>query len=215
MICIVDYGMGNLRSVQKAFERVGAVAAVSRNPADIERATALVLPGVGAFGDAMGNLRQTGLVRPLLASVDAGKPMLGICLGMQLLFEESEELGIHEGLGFLAGRVRLFRFRDPATSSALDSDRRSLKVPHIGWNQIHVCRSHPLLDSVADGSFAYFVHSYYVEPADRSLVLAETDYGAMFASVVGQDNTMGIQFHPEKSQRVGLRILANFAGVSP
>jgi glutamine amidotransferase len=214
MICIVDYGMGNLRSVQKAFDRVGATAVVSPNARDIERAEALVLPGVGAFGDAMRNLRANGLVQPLLAVVDAGKPVLGICLGMQLLFEESEELGIHRGLGLLPGRVRRFPFGSRAAST-LGPSRPMSKVPHIGWNQIRIRRAHPLLEGVPDGSFAYFVHSYYVEPGHPSPVVAETDYGLDFASVVGRGNRMGIQFHPEKSQAVGLRILANFARAIP
>jgi len=210
MIHIIDYGMGNLRSVQKAFERVGAQAIVSGDPTDIECAEALVLPGVGAFGDAMRNLRAMGLIAPLLSAIERGKPTLGICLGMQLLFEESEEMGNYEGLGILPGRVRFFPFANsPADSSG--TRLSSLKVPHMGWNQIHIRRAHPLLEGIADGSFAYFVHSYYVEPADPSLTLAETDYGVDFASVVGRDNLLGIQFHPEKSQRVGLQILANFA----
>lgn len=213
MICIIDYGMGNLRSVQKALERVGAEAIVSRSPADVRRAEALVLPGVGAFGDAMRNLRAIDLVEPLLDSIEVGKPLLGICLGMQLLFEESEELGTHSGLGVLRGRVRLFPFANAATSPP-EPGHSPLKVPHVGWNQIHIRRSHPLLDGVAHGSFAYFVHSYYVEPAHPSLVVAETDHGVDFASVVAQGNAMGIQFHPEKSQWVGLRILANFACAS-
>jgi glutamine amidotransferase len=210
MICIIDYGMGNLRSVQKALERVGALAIISDNPKDIERAEALVLPGVGAFGDAMRNLRAIGLIQPLLAAIEGSKPILGICLGMQLLFEESEELGTHVGLGVLPGRVCLFPFAVSA-SKRRALQEPALKVPHIGWNQIHIRRSHPLLHDVPDGSFAYFVHSYYVEPADDSLAVTDTDYGLDFASVVSRDNVMGIQFHPEKSQRVGLRILDNFA----
>ena len=217
MICIVDYGMGNLRSVQRAFERVEAEVIVSSKPMTIEDAEALVLPGVGAFGDAMRNLRVSGLVEPLLSSIERGKPTLGICLGMQLLFEESEELGIHEGLGVLPGRVRLFPFANSTASpsssrcEALSGRKSAFKVPHVGWNQIHIRQFSPLLEGVADASFAYFVHSYYVEPADPSLIVAETDYGVDFASIVGRDNVWGIQFHPEKSQRVGLQILANFA----
>ena len=210
MICIVDYGMGNLRSVQKAFEYVGTHAIVSSSPIDITRAEALVLPGVGAFGDAMHNLHTTGLVEPLVASLSEGKPTLGICLGMQLLFEKSEELGNHDGLGILPGNVRLFPSVNPATDVP-GFHQLTLKVPHMGWNQIHIRRSHPLLDGVMDGSFAYFVHSYYVKTAASSLLIAETDYSVDFPSVVGRDNVMGIQFHPEKSQRVGLQILANFA----
>ena len=212
MICIADYGMGNLRSVQRAFERVGAQAIVSSDPTDIERAEAVVLPGVGAFGDAMRHLRAIGLVEPLLSCIEGGRPVLGICLGLQLLFTESEELGVHRGLGVFPGRVCIFPFANSAASQR-DPDGPTLKVPHIGWNQVHIRRSHPLLDGVADGSFAYFVHSYYAEPADPSIVVAETDYGLDFASVVGRHNVMGIQFHPEKSQRVGLQIVANFANL--
>jgi len=199
MITIIDYGMGNLRSVQKAFERVGAQAVVINNPEALQDADALVLPGVGAFGDAMTNLRAAGLVGPILSAVGEGKPLLGICLGMQLLFEESEEMGCHQGLGLLPGRVRRFA--------------EGLKVPHIGWNQIHIRRPCPLLTGVRDGSFAYFVHSYYADPAEEEIVVAVTDYGPGFASVVAQGRVFGIQFHPEKSQDVGLRILRNFVSL--
>jgi len=199
MITIIDYGMGNLRSVQKAFERVGAQAVVINNPEALQDADALVLPGVGAFGDAMTNLRAAGLVGPILSAVGEGKPLLGICLGMQLLFEESEEMGCHQGLSLLPGRVRRFA--------------EGLKVPHIGWNQIHIRRPCPLLTGVRDGSFAYFVHSYYADPAEEEIVVAVTDYGPGFASVVAQGRVFGIQFHPEKSQDVGLRILRNFVSL--
>jgi len=196
MIAIIDYGMGNLRSVQKAFEKVGAEAVVTADRAEVESASALVLPGVGAFGDAMANLRRAGLVDCVNQAVKKGKPLLGICLGMQLLFEMSEEMGIHRGLGVFEGRVRKFRVK--------------LKVPHMGWNQIHIRRSDPLLSGVADGSYVYFVHSYYVEPADPQIILATTDYGIDYASVIGRDAIYGIQFHPEKSQDIGLKILRNF-----
>lgn len=199
MITIIDYGMGNLRSVQKAFERVGAQAVVINNPEALQDADALVLPGVGAFGDAMTNLHAAGLVGPILSAVGEGKPLLGICLGMQLLFEESEEMGCHQGLSLLPGRVRRFA--------------EGLKVPHIGWNQIHIRRPCPLLTGVRDGSFAYFVHSYYADPAEEEIVVAVTDYGPGFASVVAQGRVFGIQFHPEKSQDVGLRILRNFVSL--
>lgn len=210
LITIVDYGMGNLRSVQKAFEHIGAAAAVSSDPEAIEAAPAVVLPGVGAFGDAMANLRRAGLVEPIRRAIGDGRPLLGICLGQQLLFEESEEMGRHQGLGVFRGRV--LRFSEGA------ADERKpirLKVPHIGWNQIHLRRPSPLLAGVMDGDFVYFVHSYYVAPADPQVILATTDYGVDFASVVGRDNVFGIQFHPEKSQDVGLRILRNFAFLRP
>lgn len=196
MIAIMDYGMGNLRSVQKAFQKVGAEAVVTDEREIIESARAVVLPGVGAFGDAMTNLRSQGLVETIERVVERGTPLLGICLGLQLFFEESDEMGLHQGLGLFPGRVRRFDV--------------GLKVPHIGWNQVHIRRQSPLLDGLADGSYAYFVHSYYVEPAEDGSVLATTDYGLDFASIVGRGNVFGIQFHPEKSQDVGMRILGNF-----
>jgi glutamine amidotransferase len=199
MIAIIDYGMGNLRSVQRAFEYVGAEAVVTTDRATIEAASAVVLPGVGAFGQAMANLERAGLTDVIRQVIAQGRPFLGICLGLQLLFEESEEMGQHRGLGIFGGQVKRFDV--------------NLKVPQIGWNQIHIRRASPLLEGVADGSYAYFVHSYYVAPADLEIILATTDYGIDYASVVGQDNIFGIQFHPEKSQAVGLRILRNFTAL--
>ena len=206
-IVIIDYGMGNLRNVQKAFEHIGVEARVSSGAADLADADGLVLPGVGAFGNAMINLNSAGLVGPIRRAVSEGKPLLGICLGLQLLFDEIEEMGVYRGLGILPGRV--VRFAE------------GLKVPHIGWNQLQIarrpavgCRSEPqLLDGIPDGSYAYFVHSYYVVPADLACVLTTTEYGVEFASVVGKDNVFGAQPHPEKSQEVGLRLLGNFAGM--
>lgn len=199
MIAIIDYGMGNLRSVQKAFEKIGAIANIVPFPRDLERARGIVLPGVGAFGQAMENLRAVGWEVALRDAVARGKPLLGICLGMQLLFESSEEMGQHNGLGILRGEVKRF-----------DGTR---KVPQMGWNQLHIKVKHasPLLRDVADGSYAFFVHSYYCAPRDESVVLATTDYGIEFASIVEHNNVFGVQFHPEKSQSVGLRMLANFA----
>lgn len=197
MIAIIDYGVGNLRSVQKALERVGATAIVTDDPAALDAAQGVVLPGVGAFGDGMANLRARGLIEPLLRQVWQDKPLLGICLGMQLLFEESEEMGHHRGLGLLPGRVPRFPEGD-------------LKVPHIGWNQLRITECE-LLDGITDGAHAYFVHSYYVAPEDPADVLATTEYGLEFASVVGRGTIFGAQFHPEKSQDVGLRLLSNFA----
>jgi glutamine amidotransferase len=199
VIAIIDYGMGNLRSVQKAFQKVGAEAVITDERATIESARAVVLPGVGAFGDAMTNLHSQGLVETIERIVEQGRPLFGICLGLQLFFEESEEMGLHRGLGLLPGRVRRFDV--------------GLKVPHIGWNQVHIRRQSPLLDGLADGSYAYFVHSYYVEPTGGDVILATTDYGLDFASIVGLGNVFGIQFHPEKSQDVGLRILSNFVAM--
>jgi glutamine amidotransferase len=204
-VVIIDYGMGNLRNVQKAFEHIGVPAQVSSEVADLQAAERLVLPGVGAFGDAMTNLNAAGLVEPIQQAVAEGKPLLGICLGLQLLFEESEEMGVHRGLGILAGRV--VRFPD------------GLKVPHIGWNQLEMRPSttgsgpsrSQLLEGIPDKSYAYFVHSYYGDPADPACILAETEYGIRFASVVGKGNVFGVQPHPEKSQEVGLTLLRNFA----
>lgn len=199
MIAIIDYGMGNLRSVQKGFERVGFEAEVVSSPDAVSGATGLVLPGVGAFGDAMDNLRGVEFVDSIVKSVSAGVPFLGICLGLQLLFSQSEELGAHQGLDILPGRVTRF----PAGQ----------RVPQIGWNQIHMRRESPLLDGVPDGAFFYFVHSFYVQAERGEDVVAETDYGIDYCSIVGKNNVFGVQFHPEKSQDAGLRLLKNFAQI--
>jgi imidazole glycerol-phosphate synthase subunit HisH len=200
MIVIVDYGMGNLRSVQKAFEKIGAEARVIASPDELNGARGVVLPGVGAFGQAMDNLRAGGWIEPLHLVCASGLPFIGICLGMQLLFESSEEMGQHVGLGILAGSVKRFN--------------GDLKVPQMGWNQVHIKQRSPLLDGVADGSFAFFVHSYYCAPSDPATILATTDYGIDFASMVSRNNVFGAQFHPEKSQAVGLKMLDNFARIT-
>lgn len=199
MIAIIDYGMGNLRSVQKGFEKVGVEAAVVGDPALVDRADGVVLPGVGAFADAMANLRATGMDGAIHRVVEAGKPFLGICLGQQLLFEASEEWGYAEGLGVFPGRVG--RLPD------------GLKVPHMGWNQIEIQRPDPILEGIPDRSSFYFVHSYVVNPVQEEVVLTLTEYGARFASIVGRENIYGIQFHPEKSSALGLKILENFGRV--
>lgn len=210
MIAILDYGVGNLRSVFKAFETVAGplripVDIVDR-PVDLTRWRAVVLPGQGAFGDSVNNLRRQQLDAPLLDAVHTGLPLLGICVGMQLLFDSSEEMGQHEGLHLIPGQVRRFpeQMPDPADAG------RTLRVPQIGWNQLHVHRADPLLDGVPDGAYAYFAHSYYCDAADSSAVLATTDYGCDYASIVRYRNAWGIQPHPEKSHTVGLRILGNF-----
>lgn len=199
MIAIIDYGMGNLRSVQKGFERVGHEAIVSNDPEQIARAEKIVLPGVGAFEDAIAELRRRGLVEPILAAIDSGKPFLGICLGLQLLFDVSYENGRHEGLGVLRGEV--VRFDLP----------RQYSVPHMGWNQLKIVRRAPVLADARDGDHVYFVHSYYVVPADETVIAAETDYGGSFCAAVWRDNIFATQFHPEKSQAIGLAMLKNFA----
>jgi imidazole glycerol-phosphate synthase subunit HisH len=196
MIAIMDYGIGNLRSVQKALEKVGAEARLVTTPEGLAGAQALVLPGVGAFGDCAAHFRAAGFAEPLLEAVRAGVPLLGICVGLQLLFDESEEMGLHQGLGLLPGRVRRFA--------------GDLKVPQIGWNQIAWQRDHPLAAGVPNAAYAYFVHSYYAEPAQAAHILATTEYGVEYASIVGKDNILATQFHPEKSQDVGLQILTNF-----
>jgi len=201
MIAIVDYGMGNLRSVQKGIQRVGFAAEVTRDCARIEAAAGVVLPGVGAFGACMDNLRGYGLIDTVRRVIERGTPFLGICLGMQLLFEESEEFGRIPGLGIFPGRVVRFR------------DQPDLKVPHMGWNQIRKRQDPPHLRGVDDGAFVYFVHSYYVVPADSSLAATSTDYGTEFTSAIARDNVFATQYHPEKSQAVGLKILENFGRI--
>jgi glutamine amidotransferase len=203
-IAVIDYEMGNLRSVQKALERVGAHAVVTRDPAVIAAASAAVLPGVGAFGMCMENLARHGLVQPVKDFVATGRPFLGICLGMQLLFDESEEFGPVRGLGILPGRVVRFA-PDPAGLR---------KVPHMGWNALQVLRRAPHLEGLDDGAEVYFVHSYYPVPSDPRVIATTTEYGGAFASSVWLENVFACQFHPEKSQRAGLRILANFAALA-
>lgn len=199
MIAIVDYGMGNLRSALRGIEKVGGAARIIQSPSEMIGARAIVLPGDGAFGHAMLNLRAAGWIEPLKQACADGVPFLGICVGMQLLFETSEEMGQHEGLGIFAGKVKRFP--------------NGLKVPQMGWNQLQIRQSDPLLRDVPDGGYTYFVHSYYCAPSDPSITLATTDYGVDFASIVGRGNVWGTQFHPEKSQSVGLKILDNFVQI--
>ncbi len=203
MIAIIDYGMGNLRSVQKGFECVGHEAVVTRDPLVIDQAGHVVLPGVGAFGDCMENLARFELMDVIHRSIASGKPFLGICLGYQLLFSESEEFGYHQGLGILAGKVK-------AIPRPSEEGGTSFKIPHMGWNTIQVNTVAPPLRGIASDSYVYFVHSYYVEPTDCGLVSTQTDYGISFASSVWKDNVFATQWHPEKSQAVGLQVLKNF-----
>ena len=198
MIEIIDYGMGNLRSVQKALERVGGQAEFCTDPNRLASADAAVLPGVGAFKDAADELRRTGFDAAVRDFAASGKPLLGICLGLQLLFEESDEDGVHEGLGLFAGRVARF------------ASAPGLKIPHMGWNTVRRQNGHPLLEAVPDGESFYFVHTYFVRPADESLVSLSSDHGGRFCAAVGRDNVFATQFHPEKSQRAGLRLLERF-----
>lgn len=204
MIAIIDYGMGNLRSVQKGFEKIGFDAVVSADPNILKEAERVVLPGVGAFRDCMRNLEQAGFVEPILKVIQEGKPFLGICVGMQLLFTQSEEFGIYQGLNVIPGNV--LRFAD-----GMVEEGEALKVPHMGWNQLTIKREAPLFGGIADGSNVYFVHSYYVKPEDESVVAASTRYGIDFCAAIWSDNIMATQFHPEKSQDKGLAMLRNFA----
>jgi glutamine amidotransferase len=199
VLVIVDYQMGNLRSVQKALEHVGCAATISADPAVVAAASKVILPGVGAFGDAMAELRRRELVDPLREFIASGRPFLGICLGLQLLFDVSHEGGRHEGLGALRGEVR--RFDLP----------HEYKVPHMGWNQVQYRRRPPIFADVPDESYFYFVHSYYVVPEDESLVAGEARYGDPFCAMIWRDNLFATQFHPEKSQKLGLAVLRRFA----
>ena len=209
-LVIVDYGVGNLRNVYKAVEAAGGQARVVNRPEALREAAAIILPGVGAFGDAAANLRAAGFEGPLREAVAEGKPLLGICVGMQLLFDESDEnvahlaMDAHPGLGLIPGRVTRF------APDMVGADGKPLKVPAIGWNQLAHDGSDPLLKGIAGGAYAYFVHSYYCRPDDPHAVAASTEYGIEYCSVVRRENLWGIQCHPEKSQQVGLAILRNF-----
>jgi glutamine amidotransferase len=197
-IVIIDYGMGNLRNVQKGFERVGFESKLTRSKREIGKASAIVLPGVGAFKDCMENLEKYGLIEPLLRSIEKGKPYLGICLGLQILFSESEEFGSHKGLDLIKGKVVRFK-PDPEH-----------KVPHMGWNTIEKEKEVPLLKGVESGDFFYFVHSFYVIPEESQWISTLTTYDKPFVSSIWKENLFATQFHPEKSQQKGLRILENF-----
>ncbi len=196
MIAIIDYGMGNLRSVTNAFRRLGADMTITRDESAIRESTALVLPGVGAFGKCVENLKSFGLFDLLKEQIGEGKPYLGICLGMQILLESSEESPGVEGLGVIKGRVVRFR--------------GAMKIPHMGWNSVEIKKPSTIFDSVPSGSYFYFVHSYYPEPLEESAIATVTDYGSKFASSLQRENVFASQFHPEKSQAVGLKLLSNF-----
>ncbi|MDK3161667.1 imidazole glycerol phosphate synthase subunit HisH [Kamptonema cortianum] len=199
MLAVIDYGAGNLRSVVHALSYLGAESMrVVRTPHELRGASKIILPGVGAFGAGMQKLREQNLIGAIRGAVSAGIPYLGICLGMQFLFESSDEMGTHEGLGLLPGSVTRFR------------DTPGLKIPHMGWNQLLVQRECPLLKGITSSDYAYFVHSYYCEPAIDSDVVIRVDYGVKFTAMVARDNIFGVQFHPEKSQQTGLQLLANF-----
>lgn len=206
MIAIVDYGMGNLRSVQKAIEKAGGDARIVARPADLANAQKVVLPGVGAFRDAIDRLHSLSLVEPLVKAARDGTPFLGICLGLQLLFDVSYEDGQYTGLGILPGKVVRFAF-DNATMGT------SLRIPHMGWNQIRWNGDCPLFKGIESGAYVYFAHSYHVAPIDGSVTATTTDYGYAFTSSVWRGNLFGTQFHPEKSQAVGLRMLRNFVNL--
>ena len=204
MIAIIDYGMGNLRSVQKGFEKIGCEAIITDDPQVVLQAEKIVLPGVGAFRDCMHNLEQGGFVEPILKVIADGRPFLGICVGMQLLFTDSVEFGLYSGLNVIPGHV--LRFPDRMTVAG-----EHLKVPQMGWNQLSFKRRPPVLEGIDNGSNVYFVHSYYAKPDDAGVIATTTDYGIEFCSSVWKDNVVATQFHPEKSQAIGLRILKNFA----
>jgi imidazole glycerol-phosphate synthase subunit HisH len=195
---MIDYGAGNIRSAFKAFTHLGAQIELTSDPEVVRRADKLVLPGVGAFGSGMAALRQRGLEEPTKQAVAQGVPLLGICVGMQFLFDTSDEMGLHDGLGLIAGKVTRFA---PAPNH---------KVPHMGWNQLHHEETHPLLRGVPTGAYCYFVHSYYCVPHRPTAVVATTDYGHDFCAIVGQGQVYGLQFHPEKSHEIGLQILQNY-----
>jgi len=203
MIAIIDYGMGNLRSVQKGFEKIGSEAVVTADPRVVLEAERVVLPGVGAFRDCMCNLEQAGFVEPILKIITEGRPFLGICVGMQLLFSDSVEFGLYQGLNVIPGHVLRF-------PEGMRQGEEELKVPHMGWNQINFHNRPSLFEGIDEGANVYFVHSYYVEPDDEAVIATSTGYGIDFCSAIWKDNIVATQFHPEKSQNVGLRILKNF-----
>jgi glutamine amidotransferase len=202
MIAIIDYGMGNIHSVQKALEFYGAKTIITNKPKEIKSCEKIVLPGVGAFDDAIAELEKQGIIATLIEEIKNKKIFLGICLGMQLLFEESQEASMKKGIGILNGSVKKFE------------NKKGLKIPHIGWNQLNkVSGKCPLLKNIPVNSYVYFCHSYYAQPKNNSLIAATCNYGDDFTAVIWQDNIYGVQFHPEKSQLTGLKILENFVNL--
>jgi len=209
MIAVIDYGMGNLRSVQKALEFVGAKVIVTHDPDLILNADSVVLPGVGAFKDCMANLEELKLIDPIRKFIDGGKPFLGICLGLQVLFEESAEYGPVAGLGILPGKVIKFSGESSETKNG-----QPIKIPHMGWNKVEIKKKDPLFDKVDAAPYFYFVHSYYVVPEDQNMIATVTNYGVEFVSGIQHKNIYAFQFHPEKSQALGLSILERFSNLN-
>lgn len=202
MIAVVDYGMGNLKSVGKALKKVGGEVLITRDPAKIKESQGLVLPGVGSFKDCMINLKENKLIQPILNFIASGRPFLGICLGMQILFSESEEFGRFKGLDIIKGRVVRF------------PSQKEIKIPHMGWNTVKIKKTCPLLKDIPDKSYFYFVHSYYVVPEDKDVIATTTHYAVEFTSGIWKDNIFACQFHPEKSQKLGLKILRKFESLT-
>ncbi len=227
MIAIIDYGMGNLRSVEKGFLKVGVDVTVTHKPDDVEKAKGIVLPGVGAFKDCMRELTNLELIDPVVDAIKQGKPYLGICLGLQVLFSESEEFGRCRGLDIFRGKVVKFEFGVKSQESVVkklkqipnanilthNSKLLTLKIPHMGWNELNIKNNNPLLYGIPDKSYFYFVHSYYVVPEDKNIITTTTGYGIEFASMISTDTIFAVQFHPEKSQAPGLRLLKNFGDI--
>jgi imidazole glycerol-phosphate synthase subunit HisH len=211
IISIIDYGMGNLHSVQKAFEKTGCEARIIRTPREVLDARALVLPGVGAFRDGLRNLEEQNLITPVVNSIRAGKPFLGLCLGLQFLFSESEELEVTPGLDIIRGRVVRFPANMLEQQGAPGRGPARLKIPHMGWNTISIKRRPPRLEGIPDESYFYFVHSYYVVPEEQDVAATTTNHGVVFTSSIWKDNIVAFQFHPEKSQGLGLQIIRRFA----
>jgi len=207
-VSIIDYGMGNLRSVQKGFERIGAQAEIINTPQQVADAETIVLPGVGAFKNCLENLDSLNLISPIIKSIESGKPFLGICLGLQILFTESEEFGSTPGLDIIKGKVLRFE-----TDTHCD-DTPHLKIPHMGWNRISIKKGGPYLEGLENETYLYFVHSYYVKPKDENVIATTTDYGVEFVSSILKDNIFACQFHPEKSQKAGLKIIKNFTAAA-